>query len=141
MTVKGIAEQLLKDEKLKITSQRLLILNVLLANSAKSYSSIELFQSLEEDINRSTIYRSLDTLLSHELILKMVDVNGDTFYIVNLDKRCEHTLHPHLKCDRCGVIECLPPFPTNYVSQLRKSGINKFNVVLGGICSACAKIE
>lgn len=132
-----LAVRLLKERNLKITPKRILVLNALLQNTSKAYSFSELLKPLTGKMNRSTIYRSLDTLLENDLITKMIDINGDIIYTLNFEEKCEHKLHPHLKCDQCGVLECLPAFPQNYASLLQQSGVDKLNIVLGGTCSNC----
>lgn len=132
-----LAVRLLKERKLKITPKRILILIVLLQNTSKAYSFSDLLEPLTGKMNRSTIYRSLDTLLENNLVIKMIDINGDIIYTLNFEKKCEHQHHPHLKCDNCGILECLPAFPSNYANLLQQSGVDKLNIVLGGICSNC----
>lgn len=133
------AARLLKDRDLKITTQRLSILSILLINTSKAFSLSELLECLKHKMNRSTVYRSLETLLKNELISQLVDVNGDAIYVLNSEQRCEQTLHPHLKCYNCGTLECLPAFPANYVSKLQNFGVDRLNVVLKGVCSNCSK--
>lgn len=132
-----LAVRLLKEKKLKITPKRILVLNALLKNTSKAYSFSELLKHLTGKMNRSTIYRSLDTLLESDLITKMIDINGDIIYTLNFEEKCEHKLHPHLKCDHCGVLECLPAFPQNYANTLQQLGVDKLNILLGGTCFNC----
>ena len=135
------AIKILKERNLKVTTQRLLILAVLLTGYSKAYSSSDLLRSLEDKMNRSTVYRSMEALLINGVVKKLVDKNGETIYSLNLGEGCKHSHHPHLKCDECGVLECLPDFPNDYLSLLEKSGVDEVEVVLGGVCSSCSKIE
>lgn len=136
--MKKIAVRLLKESNLNITSQRLWILSIFLADPSKAFSSSELLQALTSEMNSSTVYRSLNTLIDKKLLYKMVDMNGDTIYTLNLEKKCVHSPHPHLKCSQCGTLECLPALPVDYVNLLYKSGVDQLNIVLGGICSNCS---
>lgn len=138
--MRELAIKLLKEKNLRITSQRLSILYVLLNDQTKAYSSTDLLRFLKQDMNASTVYRSLDKLVEIKLISKKVDINGDSIYILNLEKRCKHVPHPHLKCHGCGVLECLPAFPIDYANQLYNSGVEGLDIVLSGLCAKCTKI-
>lgn len=133
------AIKLLKERDLKVTSPRLSTLSILLADQSKAYSTSELVKFLESQMNRSTVYRTLDTLLEKEVILTLQGTNGTTFYTLNLENKCATAVHPHLRCTECGKVECLPAFPTDYVNSLHDSGVGKLDIVLGGICSECSK--
>lgn len=133
-----LAENLLRERNLKITHQRILILSILLNNTSKAYSSSELLQSLSHQMNRSTIYRSLEMLLKNDLVLKMIDINGSIIYKLNLENKCKHEPHPHLKCNECGKLECLPAIPIEYMNILQQSGVYNLNIILGGTCTHCS---
>lgn len=132
------ATKILKENNLRITSQRISILRLLMADRSKAFSSSELLKFLGKDMNRSTIYRALETLSEKGLVYKMVDINGDTIYGLSRAKNCNHSVHPHLKCNECGILECLPAFPLDYVNRLQQSGVDGLNVVLGGVCTNCS---
>ena len=133
------ATRLLREKKLKVTTHRLLILNILLLNTSKAYSSTELLHFLKNEMNKSTVYRLLSKLLERKLILKIIDVDGHTIYKLNMNECANNISHPHLRCRECNTLECLPSLPLSYVDQLKKTGVTGFNIVFGGICSSCSK--
>ena len=133
------AYTLLKNRKLKATSQRLLIVQVLLNSSAKTLLLSELLEQLRYKMNRSTVYRSLNALVQNEVVSKMVDANGNTLYTLNVTKNSLRLFRPFLKCNCCGELEQLPLLPADYINVLNRSGVENFNVVLAGYCSNCSK--
>ena len=136
--MKDLAISQLKERNLRVTIHRLSILCILMDDQTKAYSVPDLLKDLKEEMNASTIYRSLDKLVGAKIVLKKVDANGDALYIINLDNRCKHVAHPHLKCEDCGSLQCLPPFPADYASRLYDSGVQGLDVVLRGVCTNCA---
>ena len=128
---------LLKKGNLKITAKRITILNLLLNSKKKAYSSSELIKSLNNQMNKSTIYRFIQLLIKRDIIQKMIDKNGDSIYSFTIDSTFKYNPHPHLKCDNCGNLHCLPNFPTNYIKTLTNLGVDKLNIVFGGICNNC----
>ena len=136
--MKQLAIRLLKEKNLKITTQRLSLLCVLLNNTPKAYCFFELLDNLKPKMNRSTIYRSLDILNEKGLITKMIDSNGHPIYALNIEERCNDIAHSHVKCYQCGILTCLPAYPSEYVNELYKAGVRNLNTVLRGICSSCS---
>lgn len=134
-----IAVKLLKEKGLRVTNQRLSILHVLMSDRSKAFAVSDLLTHLRQHMNASTIYRSLEKLVSEKLVEKKVDANGDALFILALDGRCKHVAHPHLKCETCGVLQCLPPFPSDYADKLYDSGVEGLDVVLRGVCKECMK--
>lgn len=137
--MKELATTLLKEKHLKITSQRLSILDVMLSDSSKAYSLSTLLHTFKNEMNKSTIYRSLNALVEKQVVQKMISPNGENIYSLNLKDKCRNTSHPHLRCTSCGTMECLPSFPKKYEAVLSKSGVDNLNIVLGGTCSNCLK--
>lgn len=135
--MKEVAISILKERDLRVTSQRLSILSILLRDKSKAYSTLDFVKQLEYDMDRSTVYRTLDKLIHKGIITKLIESNGDEIYTLNQGKKCDLPLHPHLRCHQCGSVECLPAFPANYVSSLEKFGVKNMNIVLGGMCSKC----
>ncbi len=132
-------EQLLKEKKIKITANRILILELLL-NSSHSLSIAD----IEEDLpwaDRATIFRTLKTFEDNALLHAIKDNEKSVKYAVCSDA-CQvdhHKIHPHFHCDVCGNTFCLseynfqlPQLPDNYTA-------NKYSLIINGICSNCQK--
>ena len=136
--MKEAARNILKEYKLKVTSARLAVLEIFLANPKKAFSTQEILRLSKKKMNRSTLYRTLETLLKQYLIKKMKGPNGEIIYSIQGKKECNSTTHPHLKCSLCGTIECLPSYPSYYVNELTSFGVHEMNVMLSGICKSCS---
>ena len=135
--MKEVATQVLKDYNLSVTSPRLSVLAILLPNPSKAFTCQDFISNLGHKMDRSTIYRTLETLMEKDVIHKMTGPNGNNLYSFHAGKECNHQTHPHLKCTECGTIECLPQFPPEYVNELTSSGFHEINVMLNGICKTC----
>ena len=137
--MKKAAIQLLKDFQLRVTPQRLCILEVLLPNPSKAFSSHDFLSTLGNKMNRSTIYRTLETLIEKKVIYKLKGPNGNSIYSIQAGKKCNHQTHPHLKCVKCGIVECLPSLPEQYVNELTFLGVGEMNIMLNGVCRKCSE--
>ena len=82
------AEDILKERQLKVTNQRVSILERLMADQTKAVSSTELLRHLENDMNRSTVYRVMDKLIAEGLVLSQ--------YTIRFCNGSECTKHFHL---------------------------------------------
>ena len=132
------AVKLLREFDLRVTTPRVLILGVLMSNPSKAFSIQQFLKVLGKEMDRSTIYRTLDKLLLQNVINKMTSPDGETIYSLQGAKTCDHHTHPHLKCSVCGAVECLPSYPHGYLNELAASGVSEVNVVLNGICKSCS---
>ena len=132
------AVKLLREFDLRVTTPRVLILGVLMPNPSKAFSMQQFLKVLGKEMDRSTIYRTLDKLLLQNVINKMTSPNGETIYSLHGAKTCDHLTHPHLKCSVCGSVECLPSYPNGYLNELAASGVSEVNVVLNGIYKSCS---
>lgn len=117
-------EQILKDHNLKVTKNRLLILEYI---KRKKY--IILNELLELNIDKSTIYRIID-----------IFVNNNIIDIINFENEKKYTLsqkHFHiLKCIVCHnqtEIDMCPFDKSNYKDFV----ITKHSVIIEGICKKC----
>ena len=136
--MKKLAIEILNKSNLKLTSQRVLIISLLLEGKSKAHTISELLQKLQHKMNRSTVYRTLDTLIKKQLIFKLMDSNGETIYALKEKNEVENSIQPHLKCLDCGILQSLPSLPADYTSILMNHGVNKFNLVLDGFCTDCS---
>jgi len=137
-------KELLKNNALKFTKQRELILNFLYQNKGH-YTPEEIYMLLKKeypDVNISiaTVYRTL-TLLEESHIVNSISfgIQGKK-YELGLKKH-----HDHLICTTCGkIIE----FYDEIIEERQKEIAKKFNfkiidhtMKIVGICKACQKAE
>lgn len=136
--MRKLAIEILSKSNLILTSQRVSIISLLLESKSKAYDIAELLLNLQHKMNRSTVYRTLDTLIEKRLVSKFINSKGETIYALSEDMTSQETIQPRLKCQDCGTLLSLPSFPADYMSILINHGVNKFNLVLDGFCVDCS---
>lgn len=124
-------EDLLRKNKLKVTKSRVLILNTI--DSLKEFATIKnINDALSEEIDKSTIYRTIITLLDKKIIAKEVNCEHDDYFVLKLGS--EHFIH----CVKCHKTEILKTCPIN------KNDLNGYKIMthhlrIDGICLECQK--
>jgi Fur family ferric uptake transcriptional regulator len=135
-------EHLLKAADLEPTDNRLRVIEVV-GNNSYPLSAADIYQTLERTsrINRVTVYRILDLLVTRGLVDR-ISTGGRAFYY-GLAPNENHRPHPHFYCTRCGQMDCLTPDSLNVNSDpLRKTfpgRIEKVEIRVDGICKNCMK--
>jgi Fur family ferric uptake transcriptional regulator len=135
-------ERLLNAADLDPTDNRLRVLEVV-GNNSYPLSAADIYQTLERtcSINRVTVYRILELLVSKNLVDR-ISTGGRAFYY-GMAPNENHRPHPHFYCTRCGQMDCLTPDSLNVDSNvLRKTfpgRIDKVEVRVDGICKNCMK--
>ncbi len=107
------------------------------------YSAVEVRGYLADrglTVNKTTVYRQLETMTSEGLISTIDLGEGKKRY-----EACHgNEAHPHLICTRCGAIECLP-VDDNLLKFSKRSADSRgfqlqgFSLELYGLCSHCRK--
>jgi Fur family peroxide stress response transcriptional regulator len=137
MRVKEEVIQKLRSKGLKITPQRMAIVDVLKDNHTHP-SVEEIYRKLSPyypTISYATIYKTLETLC---MIEEIVEVNIEPH-----KKRYDPVTHPHyhFRCFSCGKIEDIPleevAFPQIPANVREKYGITHVTLYLYGLCPAC----
>lgn len=134
-------EDILKEYDLKVTEPRCLILKELI-NTNKPITAEELFLRIKDKkkINLSTIYRNLNILLSKEIILKVIEIDGIVYFQYN---RKQH-VH-HLICVSCKEVIPLDSCPLEELeSNLSNSTgyeILSHSLEFKGLCPKCKKTK
>lgn len=133
-------ENILKHKNLKTTKSREKILDII-KNSELPINAEEIYKlCLSEDsgINLSTIYRTLNTLVKNQILIKQVRQNGVAYYQEN-----KHD-HKHLLiCTKCNKKITLDICPLeqllNNIAKETKFKITAHNIELYGLCTKCIK--
>lgn len=130
-------KDLLHNRGLKATSSRLKLLHALNAyDSAMPYAAI---QEVMADIDRVTLYRTLESLKEQGIIHKAFQENNETYYAI-CDKKCDtthhHHDHVHFRCEKCQVVTCEEPVDDIQV-LLPNLEIHKVSIHVEGICQTC----
>lgn len=125
------------------TRQRLLIYNIFSKNGEKFFTAEDLLKILkDENVNKSTIYRNLEKLVSQNRIIKRLSEHGKSA-IYKLNKVVECSGHLHLLCSKCGNVIHLSSEDSEKMNGIIKGKygflVNEKNTTMFGLCGDCAK--
>ncbi|MEZ0323221.1 MAG: Fur family transcriptional regulator [Hydrogenothermaceae bacterium] len=135
-------EELLKERGLKLTKQRIEILNEILKK--RGHFEIEdivlLLRKKKLKASRATVYRTLNILKDIGLLNEVIKFSNKTYYEVGTKKH-----HDHLICLNCGkFIE----FHSDEIEKIQEKVCSEFNfkpvyhrLEIYGICEDCSKKE
>lgn len=133
------SKEFLKLKNIKITKGRIEILNIL-KNSESSLSAEKIYQIFterNENINLSTVYRTLELFVEKEIIEKITLNDGVFSYRL---KKQNH--RHHLRCDICHK-EIEIPCPMSQIEEIvqNETGftLTQHDLVLKGVCKECKK--
>ena len=129
----------LKREGLKVTAQRLAVLNEIL-NSNEHRLSEDIYIAIKENkvnVSRATVYRTLDILVQNGFARKMTLGDGGAKY----ENKIDSSHHDHLICNKCDdIIE----FVNDDIERIQDEIAQKFQFKLQkhihqlfGICKKC----
>ena len=103
-------KEMLKEKGLKVTNQRLLVLQVLAEHGDEHMTAEDIFELVKEDypeIGLATIYRTVQLLLDMQLVDRIMLDDGCVRYEIGdfLDEQEGHRHHHHhLICTECGNV-------------------------------------
>ena len=103
-------KEMLKEKGLKVTNQRLLVLQVLAEHGDEHMTAEDIFELVKEDypeIGLATIYRTVQLLLDMQLVDRIMLDDGCVRYEIGdfLDEQEGHRHHHHhLICTECGSV-------------------------------------
>lgn len=130
------AGTLLASKGLRVTEQRITVLEALSTCKAP-VSHPELAQMLlKHGLDRATVYRSLLSLEEAGLVLKTQ--LGDNVWRFELFQEGSqvHKEHAHFVCTTCGDVSCLPRAAVKFVGDAMKIKVEEIQV--RGQCTQCA---
>lgn len=135
------AEALLRAQGLKVTESRVLLLKALL-DRHRPTTAQELLEDLaEHGLDQVTVYRTLTTLVEHQIAQPVSTIDGSRRFEVHACEGCRID-HPHLQCRRCGDLECLEAgvLPTPLIpTRLGGYVVDEAKLYLFGLCPKCQK--
>ena len=122
----------------RITRQRLTILDALCQTNGHA-TIADIYQKakgIDDQIDRSTIYRTMDVLVELGLVICGEDINGERVYEL---VREEH--HHHLICRKCGEDieidnQAVDGF-YQYLEMEYKYSVQMDHLMVFGVCSGC----
>ncbi|RLD80693.1 MAG: transcriptional repressor [Bacteroidetes bacterium] len=130
-------EKKLQFRNIKPTSMRLLVYKVL-RKQQKAVSLYEIEQQFD-NVDRSTIFRTLKTFQNNYLIHSVDDGTGAVKYaLCDDDCTCSlNDLHVHFLCNKCGQTFCFKNLPVPIPNLPENFSFESANFVVKGICSSC----
>ena len=138
-------KQMLKDHGLKVTNQRLLVLEALVSCPEKHLTTEEIYELVKVDfpeIGIATVYRTIQLLLELNLVDKINLDDGFVRYEIG-SVRTEETKHHHhhLICLNCGKVisfqDDLLEELENKITKTTGFKIVNHEVKLYGYCEEC----
>ena len=139
-------KDLLRERGLKVTSQRLMVLNILSAHGDEHLTVEEIYDLAKEEspeIGLATIYRTVQVLLELHVIEKVTFDDGFARYELNGEETGSGHRHHHAICTQCGKVYSLE---TDLLDTLEKQvfeslgfEVTDHEVKLYGLCSACRR--
>ena len=136
----------LREKGLKVTSQRLMVLNILSAHGDEHLTVEEIYDLAKEEspeIGLATIYRTVQVLLELHVIEKVTFDDGFARYELNGEETGSGHRHHHAICTQCGKVYSLE---TDLLDTLEKQvfeslgfEVTDHEVKLYGLCSACRR--
>lgn len=128
-------KQLLQEKKVPVTKQRIAILEALYKNK-KPLTVDSLLKLLDAKMNRTTLYRSLDLMVSLGIVYQTDFRNGVAYF----ELQSNH--HHHFMCTECKTFQDIDVCPTSFFADIQeKQGVLIRNHVfeIFGLCKLCLK--
>ncbi len=128
--------------RLKVTSARLFVLDILIRSDvALSHNDI-LSQARDPQLDKVTLYRTLDAFVKSGLAHKVATEDRNWLYALhhNDQKESFEDDHAHFVCDECERIYCVPVVPAGKL-QISNSDqsftVRSHEYRLHGTCPQC----
>lgn len=130
-------ELLLKNNNLKVTTQRVLILERII-HADTHFSANSLHNELSKSMDLVTIYRTLNIFHESKIIREIAVKDNMKFYELSC---VHHPVHPHFLCTKCHKIFCLEALSDGDISILKKYAagfaVDDISIQFTGICDKC----
>ena len=132
-------KSILQRHHLRITDCRMDVLKLFLDKSnALSQGNLE---KQFKQYDRVTLYRTLNSFLDSGILHKIPNATGvATYGLCHTTCSPDHHDHNHIhfKCNTCGQIECLDDKEVPSVTVPSGYKIEAVNMIVDGVCAACA---
>lgn len=142
-------KELLKEKGLKVTSQRISVLEVLASSQDKHLTAEEIYELVKEcypEIGLATVYRTIQLLLELDLINRINLNEGVVRYEINdtVSEEGKHH-HHHLICLSCGKVmafeQDLLDILEKKVEETKEFQIVNHELKFYGYCKDCTELN
>ena len=140
-------KEMLKEKGLKVTNQRLLVLQVLAEHGDEHMTAEDIFELVKEgypEIGLATIYRTVQLLLDMQLVDRIMLDDGCVRYEIGdfLDEQEGHRHHHHhLICTECGSVSAfrddLLEDLEAYIEKETGFQVTDHELKFYGVCKKC----
>ncbi len=134
----GLQEKL-RESGLKLTPQRLAILDYLEGNHAHP-TAAQIFQDLKSQyptMSMATVYNTVGSLVKLGLIRELKIDKEHSSYDFEVEP------HHHFLCRNCGLVKDVgleaPPPSFRKFEEENKAHVEEVSILLSGLCENCAK--
>lgn len=139
-----VFKEMLREKGLKVTNQRMLVLEIMAAHPGEHLTAEEIFDLARQtypEIGLATVYRTVQVLVDLSVIDKVSFDDGFARYeLGGLDRESRHH-HHHAICSQCGKVFSFQGDLLDTLEQalLDKSGffVTDHEVKLYGLCREC----
>lgn len=130
--------RILKENNIKNTSQRLIILKYLDENFSHPTAD-QIYTDLKTNnpsLSKTTVYNALDTLTKHGIIQSITISGSELHYDLN------RGMHHHFYCKKCGKIIDMNLSCPN-IEKMSQYGhkVEEVHGYIKGVCKDCLKTE
>ena len=127
--------KLLKEYDLKVTPQRMCIVEELLKNGHLSIE--EMFDKIKDrfpSLSLATVYKNINAMMDKNFIKEVKIPNHKSKYELTKDE------HAHLICEKCGNMEDIEVDNKTLVKEVEGKSHYKIDhtaFIFGGLCPTC----
>lgn len=132
-------EKILEHRKINPTAMRLLVLKKL--QQSEHAVSLNELESLFENADTTTLYRTLKTFEKNKLVHSIDDGSGSVKYAL-CEESCDclpDQAHIHFHCTICGQTYCMKDYSPPKISLPKNFTAEETNLIVKGLCEKCSK--
>ena len=131
----------LSSKKVRPTAMRILALQFLVRK--KIAVSLTEMESFFEQVDRTTLYRTLKTFLEKGIVHQINDAQGIPKYALCQDGcnfELHNDLHLHFHCTYCKETQCLTEHKIPQISLPNDYSVRDMDLIVNGLCNKCTSI-
>lgn len=131
-------KSILKSHQLRVTDCRLEIIREFLDKQvALAHGDLE--ETLDNQFDRVTIYRTLKTFLDKDVVHKVLDDQGVTKYALCMheEEQAHNHEHVHFKCEKCHETVCIESVSLPSIKLPKGFKKREMSLLIQGTCNKC----